>query len=409
VTKRTTRGGSCVIAVLALACSRGQPRVDHTYDPYLGSAPYPNTRPQITLPSGDFAIVPSSGDDRLIVVDLGAGTAIANVPVARSAFVLNGPHQVVADPAKRTAYVIDAFPAALETAGAHSHGNSTRPGYIQALAFGDLRAVAEQRVNPNPAEIAVSDDGKRVVVTHYDLTAAAALDVPIEQRRSTLALVDPTTMLPFGTPEPDELLVCVAPHGLVVSRPDAATAFVACYGEDAVAVVDLADPTQPVVRVPLGPSAQTSGAPVYGPYGVALSPDGSRVAVAEKDGKEVRFFDVATQTMEPLVVPMLGQTYVPAWSQDGSKLYVPTDSLDAVEVVDTKTGTVVGRRVFDPATCVAPIEVAFGSDPSVFHVVCEGTATTNGALVTLDAATLDVRLRVDVGAFPGRPYIGKGP
>lgn len=383
--------------VLACACTSSEPSAERTWDPYDGTA-YPSTRAKIELPAGDFALVPSSGSDVLGVVDLGAGKLLASSPVGRSPVVLDGPHQVVADRARGVAYVVLAYPETLETAGNHQHGASKRSGQVQVLALDDLRPVGETRVAANPGEIALSDDGSRLVVTHYDLATAADTTKPIDARRATLAVVDPKGILPFGTPEPDELLVCVAPHGVALSRPDGRTAFVACSGEDAIAIVDLADIHTPVVHVPVGASA----------YGVALSPDGSRLAIGTRGGKDIRFLDVATRAMEPLVVPALGETYVPTWSADGARLYVPSRDLDAIAVVDAKTGATVRQRVLDPATCIAPIEVARGGDASAAHLVCEGTATVPGAVVTLDAQTLETRARVDVGFFPGRPFVGRG-
>jgi DNA-binding beta-propeller fold protein YncE len=268
---------------------------------------------------------------------------------------------------------------------------------VQALAWDDLRAVGEVRVDPNPGEIAVSDDGRRLVVTHFDLAKAADTTQPIEARRATIAVLDPTTLLPSGTPEPDKLLACVAPHGLALSRPDGRTAFVACYGESAIAILDLADVTTPVTLVPAGGT----------PYGVALSPDGARLATGTREGKEVRFLDVAARTMEPLVVAALGETYVPTWSADGASLYVPTRDLDAVAKVDARTGATIAKRVFDATECVAPLEVARASDAIV--LVCEGNATSPGAMLVLDATTLATRSRAPLGPFPGRPFVGRGP
>jgi DNA-binding beta-propeller fold protein YncE len=390
------------VALLALACcTHHETSTQEAWDPYAGPPAYPDTRPKIALPAGDFGLVPASGSDRMSVVDLGGGSVIADVPIGRSAFVLDGPHQAVADMKRRVAYVVYAYPEALASAGNHSHGSSQRSGWVQALALDDLRAVGEVEVDPNPGEIAVSDDGKRLVVTHYDLAAAAAMDRPIEDRRSTLALIDPDAMQTFGTPTPDKLLVCVAPHGLTLARPDGAKAFVACYGEDAIAIVDLVDTHAPVVLVPAGQGSQ--------PYGVALSPDGARVAIGTRGSHDVRFLDVASATLEALIVPALGEVYVPAWTPDGTGVYVPTQSLDAVTLVDAKTGAMKVRTVFDAATCAAPIEVALGTDSTVVYVVCEGTATAPGAVVTLDAATLATKARVEVGFFPGRPFVGRGP
>jgi DNA-binding beta-propeller fold protein YncE len=389
-----------VVALASAACN-GEAHVVRTYDAYDGSAPYPNTRPAVALPAGDFALVPSSGADRLTVVDLGARRVLAQVPIGRNPVVLDGPHQIVADMKKRVAYVVYAYPATVEAAGNHSHGSSQRNGWVQTLALDDLRATGEVEVDANPGEIALSDDGRRLVVTHFDLTSALAVDTPIESRRSTLALIDPDAVQPFGTPQPDTLLVCVAPHGVALSRPDAKTAFVACFGEDAIAVVDLSDVHAPVLRVPVGEGA--------GPYGVALSPNGARLAIGTRGAKDLRFLDVASRTMEALVIPAAGETYVPAWSPDGAGVYLPTRALDTVSLVDAKTGASKKQRVFAASECVAPMEVARGTDASVVHVVCEGDAQTPGVLLTVDAETLETRARVEVGSFPGRPFVGRGP
>lgn len=402
------RAAPFVVALLA-ACASPSSRVERLYDPYDGPAPYPSTRPHLDLPASNFAVVPSSGSDRLTVVDLDAEKALATTPIGRSPVVLDGPHQVVGHLQSRRLYTVFGYPTAVANAGNHSHGGSSRPGWVEALSLDDLAPLAEVRVDSNPGELAISDDGNRLVVTHFDLASAVAPDKTLDERRSTLSVVDPATMLPFGTPEPDKLLVCVAPHGIALSRPDAKTAFVACNGEDGIAIVDLDNRHDPITLVPVGEGARNTGAPAFGPYGVALSPDGSRLAIGSREAHDVRFLDVATKTMSSLAVPMLGEVYAPAWSKDGARLYVPTRGLDALVVIDSGTGSTVVQRLFDAATCSAPIEAALAPDGMTVHVTCEGTSSSPGAIVTLDATTLEVRGRVDVGFFPGRPFYSVGP
>lgn len=401
-----------VLAALVLgACTKDEPpRIDQRWEPYAGPTPYPEKRPKIAYPgAADFALVPSSGTDVLTAIDLGAGRVIGQAPVGRNPVALDGPHQVVFERQRRVAWIVHAYPNATESAGNHSHGSSKVTGWVQGYALDDLHAMGEVQVDPNPGEIAISDDGKRLVVTHFDLTSATQTEKTLDQRRSTLALIDPGAVLPFGTPEPDKLLVCVAPHGLAMSRPDGKTAFVACYGEDAVAIVDLENVTTPIVRVPLGPAARTEGAPTYGPYGVALSPNGARLAIGARSSNEVRFLDVAKHQMETLVASLGGETYVPAWSSDGARLFVPTRARDALAVIDATSGALVKQRIFDAATCSAPIEAIVGSDPNTVYVVCEGTTTEPGALLAVDATTLEPKSRVGVGLFPGRPFVGRLP
>jgi len=385
--------------------------VQHVFDPYAGPAPYPDLRPKLALPDGDFALVPSSGSDTLTLIDLADGKTVGAAPVGRDPVALDGPHQVVADRARGLAFAVLSYPGSAANAGQHSHGSSSVPGWVQVVALDDLRAVGELRVDPNPGEIALSDDGQRLVVTHFDLTTAANPQLTIDQRRASLAVVDPRTIQPFGTPEPDKLLVCVAPHGVTLSHPDGAKAFVACYGEDVVAIVDLVDTNAPVVRVPVAATVVPDppvGAPAFGPYAVSLSASGTRLAVSNRDAKELRFLDVAKAAMEPLVVTLLGSPYFSAWSADGAKVFVPMRGLDALAIVDATNGTVVRTKVFDPAACAQPLEAIVPADPAMLFVVCEGNVGVPGAILTLDATTLDVRARAEVGAAPGRTFVGRG-
>jgi DNA-binding beta-propeller fold protein YncE len=400
-----------VFSAFSAACASTDEPAPRVFDPYVGPEPYPNLRPKLALPDGDFALVPSSGSDTLALLDLASGTAVGSAPLGRDPVAVDGPHQVIADRARGVAYAVLSYPGSAQNAGQHSHGASNVPGWVQVVALDDLRAVGELRVDPNPGEIALSDDGQRLVVTHFDLTAASNAQATIDARRSSLAVVDPRTIQAFGTPEPDKLLVCVAPHGVTLSRPDGAKAFVACYGEDAVAIVDLVDTNAPVVRVPVAPSVvrdPAAGAPAFGPYAVALSGSGARVAVSNRDAKELRFLDVARSAMEPLVVPLLGSPYFSAWSADGAKVFVPTRGLDAIAVVDASNGAVLRTKVFDGATCVQPLEAIVGVDPSVLFVVCEGNGAVAGAVVTLDASSLEVRARTLAGMSPGRSFVGRG-
>jgi DNA-binding beta-propeller fold protein YncE len=393
------------------ACASDDAAAPRVYDRYEGPAPYPSTRAKLLLPDGDFALVPSSASDTLTLVDLGSGKPTFASPVGRDPVTLDGPHQIVADRARGVAYAVLSYPGSAANAGQHSHGASNVPGWVQVLALDDLRAVGELRVDPNPGEIALSDDGQRLVVTHFDLTAASNAQASIEARRASLAVVDPRTIQAFGTPEPDKLLVCVAPHGVALSHPDGARAFVACYGEDVVAIVDLVDTSAPVVRVPVAASVLPDppvGPPSFGPYAVALSPNGARIAVSNRDAKELRFLDTAKASMEALVVPLLGSPYFAAWSADGARVFVPTRGLDALSLVDAASGAVLRSKVFDVATCAQPLEAIAAADPAVVFVVCEGLGEVPGAVLTLDAVTLEIRARAVAGMSPGRSYLGRG-
>jgi DNA-binding beta-propeller fold protein YncE len=383
-------------------------RVDHetVFDPYDGGDAFPVTQPSLMTPKARLALVPNGGADTTSVVDLSGGKVRGQVPVGRSPLVVDGPHQIVADEAHGVAWVVLSYPASSAAAGQHTHGTSVRAGWVQRLSLTDLRPTGEIIVSANPGEIAVSQDGSRVVVSHFDLVAAAK-GQDLISKRATLGLIDPSTVLPFGTPQADELLVCVAPHGLELSRPDGATAYVACYGEDAVGVVNLVDTHAPVVLVPIAGSVGPPGSPLLGPYGLALSPDGKRLAIANKESHDVRVMDTVGRKMESFVAPLMGSALFPAWSRDGTRIFVPTQAKDTLTVLDAATGAVLLAHAFEPATCIAPLDASLSPTEDSLTLVCEGNATTPGAMVVLDPKTLDVRARLPLQAFPGRPaYVG---
>lgn len=149
------------VLVMPCACSSGGPRTEQTWEPFAGEA-YPDARPKVVLPAGDFAVVPASGSDTVTVVDLGAGKVVGQSPVGRNPVVLDGPHQIACDLSRRTAYAVLAYPGTLEAAGNHRHGESLRDGWVQAFGLDDLRPRGEVRVDANPGEIAVSEDGRRL-------------------------------------------------------------------------------------------------------------------------------------------------------------------------------------------------------------------------------------------------------
>jgi len=371
------------------------------YEPYDGAPVYPNRRAALPLATGERVIVTNNGSDTLSVLDLPAGSVLATVPIGRDPVSIDGPHHLAVGP-QGDIYVALNYPPPLLSPGPHSaHSSSARSGYILALAPDDLRPLGEARVDENPGDVVVSDDGTRLVVTHFDVRKAANFNLPPEVRRATLAVLDPRQQL-ADAPEPVRIPVCLAPHAVALSHPDGATAYVACYGDDTLAVVDLASADHTVMRVPLGTEPTLAGAPLYGPYSAVLSPSGMRVVIGSTEGKDVRFFDTETRTMTGPVVATEGAPYFAAWTPDGAQLVVPTQTPDAVLVVDVATGRLVRERRFKPGTCLRPHEVSWNRDHTALYLVCEGDHVAPGDVLVLDPDTLATRVTVRVGVYPDR-------
>jgi DNA-binding beta-propeller fold protein YncE len=334
---------------------------------------------------------------------------IGTAPVGRDPVDVDGPHHLAADRQRGFVYVALSYPALGNATGPHAaHGGSTRAGFIQKLALDDLRVLGEVRIDPNPGDIVLSEDKRRIVVTHFDLKRATDPRLPLEERRANLIVVDPEEIT-ARSPAPRRVALCLAPHGTVLSRPDGRFAYVACYGEDALAVVDLADPAAPVLRVPVGPGAGAGGTPIYGPYSLVMSPDGSRLAVGNTESKDVRFFDVATRKMTPEVVDAGGAPYFVAWSSNGETLFVPTQSPDALRVVRLGTSTTTVLRTLAPAECQRPHEIAMSREDRLAYVVCEGDHKGPSQVLAVDPATLATRQSFPVGVYPDRFFVMERP
>jgi hypothetical protein len=59
-------------------------------------------------------------------------------------------------------------------------------------------------------------------------------------------------------------------------------------------------------------------------------------------------------------------------------------------------------HAFDAATCAGPLDASLSAAPGAITLVCEGNATTSGALVLLDPTTLEPKSRVQLSGFSGR-------
>lgn len=389
---------SLLLASLLLAAC-ADPEVTHTYAAYTGDA-FPNQRKALTLPAGEIGFTSDTGSDTVTVLSLPSGTVLAQRSVGRVPVDLDGPHHLAVDPEASAVYIALSYPRATAGAGPHvAHGSSVSDGFLQKRSLTDLGPLGEVRLDPNPGDIVLSQDGKRLVVTHFNIALANKPGASLQERRGRMAVVDPAQLLPQGSPEPRWVTVCVAPHGVVLSPPDGRLAYVACFGEDAVAVVDLQPAKATIAYVPLGEAAVTQGPPSYGPYALALA--GTRLAVASTESKDVRVLDTVTQTMRPGIAKTTGSPYFPAFSPDGARLWVPTQAPDALVEIDAESGKVLRTQSLG-ATCLKPHEIVATPDGARLYVVCEGDHVGPGRVLVLDAATLAVSASAAVGVYPDR-------
>lgn len=236
-------------------------------------------------PSGaaELLLIGNKGEDTLSFVDLGTAKELARLPTGRM------PHEIAISPDGRTAAVV-------------AYGGTSIDLFDVARRT-KLRTV-ELKPNDGPHGLVWMSDGR--------LLATA-------ERSQTLVLVEPRTgtVVPIATGQPGTHMVAVS--------PDRRRAYTANIPAGTVSVIDLA--TRRKLRdLPVGGR----------PEGIAVSPDGRTLWVADLDGARVQVF--ATNRVEqgapkPLaVIPTGGRPIRVLLSPDG-RLAVTSNFLDGTLTV----------------------------------------------------------------------------
>ncbi|MFO0667452.1 MAG: LpqB family beta-propeller domain-containing protein [Polyangiaceae bacterium] len=386
--------------IIPLACGSGAPPGDAPYD---GPPAYPNRRAPLELPAGEIGFVTNSYSDTVDVVELATLRRIRTFPIGRIPYDMDGPHHLRIHEASDSIYVPLTYPNLRSPAstGPHSeHGTGTHAGYIQRFALSDFRDLGAVRVDESPGDIAVSDDGRRVVVTHFDLARGISKGIPIDERRSSIVSLDSPKNFESASVPVVRTRMCRAMHGVVLSPGSGNIAYAACYLDDAMVRMDLV--TKIFVVKPLGTALSTADAPEIGPYAVSMPPSAKLLAVTTTPTKDLRY--LSTETLEPTMppTPLGGAGYFPAWSPDERLIYVPTQGEDGLRIVDVATGKLLQQRVFSPAECEKPHDVHLSRDGKRLYVVCEGDHAGVGALVSMDTTSLEVTGRMTLGVYPDR-------
>ena len=353
---------------------------------------------EVTIPTARAAYVTNNGSDSVSVLDRD-GTAVTTVAVDVDPEEKEAPHHLAVDPAAGFAFVALSYPAPPKKKknDPHgSHGNAESHGQLARLDLGRLAVRELRELDHNPGDILLTHDRKRVLVTHFDMRramAVAARGGTTGTMFATLQVWDAATLTLVGSRP-----VCVAPHGTLTTADDR-LALVACYGSDELALVDLTNPELPTARFPLGASQGVPGAPTYGPYSVALAPDGRRVVVASLEASDLRVFDLETRRFLPeRTVFLRARAFFPDFV-DEARVLVPTQGPDGLVRVNIDTGAVEARAPWGAEECRAPHAARRARDGRVY-VVCEGDHVGPGRVLEVDPNTLGIVKSWTVGVYP---------
>lgn len=356
----------------------------------------------IATPPARGGYVTNNGSDSISVIDRD-GDSVITVPIDLDPDAREAPHHLAVDSATKHVFVALAFPPeARKDVSAKkdphaSHGNASDVGKLARLDLATLAVRESQDVDENPGDVVLTHDRSRVVVTHFDMKRA--MDVAAQGKASPstmfahLVLFDARSMKRLGSRG-----LCVAPHGVTITRDDR-TAYVACYGSDELAIVDLASEGLSTSRIPLGALQGVPGVPRFGPYSATLSPDEKLVVVADLEGQDLRVLDRETRKFLPeKMVPLAAKAFMPAFV-DGRTLLVPMQSPDGLARVDLDAAKVVRRTSFPRDVCALPHVVRIAKDARAY-LVCEGDHRGPGTVLEIDPSTLDVKKKWTVGITP---------
>jgi hypothetical protein len=376
------------LALVAGACTSESA----TPEPYRGEPPFPNLRTEFASEGRTLGYVANRMSDSVSVIDLDGMSLLGSAPLGRDPVDVDGPRHVVIDPKRGIGYVTLSYPLSIVSAHASRNDASGRNGFVQAFSLSDLGPIGELRVDPGAADLAISDDGSTLLVSHFDL-ARSVLMPDLESRRATLALIDSAPAMAADDATLRSVTVCVSPSSIVYES-ERARAFVVCTGEDTLAVVDT-DKAEVLSYVPAGERDTNK------PYALVRSPFGERLALSNQIARSVVLFDVedAPSSLGSLYLTE-GIPYFVGWLSS-ERFVVPMQSPSGAALVDARDMAILNQVGFTPEVCENPSE-ARGFGEGRLMLVCEGSHFAPGAVVELDPETLDVLARVEVGIYPDR-------
>lgn len=386
------------LAVLTSGCQRDEEKTEWVYD----AGPHWPDR-QILPPGGNWLVASNAYDDTLSFFDADTLELVTHLPIGLSLAELEGPHHVVTSPDGAFLYTGIAETVPNSGSGPHgAHGTGSVPGYVLKIRASDGKLVGSVRVDRSPGDLLLSPDGASIYVSHFDMLRI--LEVvqnggTDDDKRSTIAVIDTDTMTVTA-----QVPVCPAEHGMLLA-PGGEALYVACYGSDRLAIVDVTTPALTHTLVPLGPSPAILPSQLqYGPYAVTADPDGKTLWLSCWDSSDIRAFNTSSGQME------LGRTIVTGGNPGfgtpaGNAIYFARQSGDVGlpddQLIVVSNGGIAFTHPLDAADCTnAHQALPDPLLPGKALVVCEGDHVSPGTLVRVDATTGAVEAVADAGIFP---------
>lgn len=349
---------------------------------------------------GGRLLITNSREDTVSLFDftkVGQATLpeLARAPVGLNPVEIEAPHHAAISPDGKHWYTgLSQFAPGTGTGPHGAHGTGSVDGQVVKVGTADNRLEAVARVDRNPGDLAISPDGKRLAVSHFDLlriSENARGLVPDPDAR--IAILDADTLERIAM-----VRTCPAPHGLTFSA-DGKRLYVACYSDE-VAVLDMTRAEFPVTRVKVAANAGDAFSTRYQPYGVTLHPQSGDVFVSCLAKGEVRVLNGTTLMMDPARTALVsGSPLLGSVSADGGAVFIPHQGDDRISVLDPATGMETRLISLPGAQCLNVHQVTVLSATQL-ATVCEGNHSDPGSLLIIDVASGAVVSATPVGVFP---------
>src|SRR3989454_2864193 len=287
-------------------------------------------------PDGRYLVISNNGQgvQSLVLLDTSTHKVIQAIPYTTPEALFLG---VVVTPDGRRVY-------------ASAGGNNKIRVYDfdgRALAERDAISLGDAKARIYPAGLAVSPDGTTLYAALNLENAVAFVDTATGRVRARVSLAPPASADDIGT----------LPYALALIGPKL---YVSEWNGGGVTVIDIGQGTL-LRRVPTGGHAS----------GLAPSPDGARLYVANATSDTVSVIDTSADTVTATVdlspypgAPMGSMPNAVAVSPDGKTLYVANGGNNDVAVVDT--GSLAIRGLIP--TAWFPSALSLSRDGRLLHV-----------------------------------------
>lgn len=232
--------------------------------------------------------------------------------------------------------------------------------------------------------VAVHPSGIRVYVTNRDQDTVSVIDTVTNKLIYTVDLQSPS----------DPAFRGAGPAGVAIT-PDGKYIYVANTDSQNVLVIDALDDDgiDSIIKpVPLPPGSNPVG------VAVASKPDGKvEVFVANSGTKTVSVIDAGTHTLKNDGLPTDEGPHGIAASPDGIKVYVTNSVSNNVTVIDTSTYASSGKY---PPGITKPQGIAVKPDGNEVYVVNRGSGTEAGTVSVIGAAGNSLATITGLGVSP---------